>query len=234
MAVVLTEAQLTAFLPGLPGLPGWTAALNAAMDRFEINTPRRGAAFLAQIAHESGGFAHLVENLNYSAARLCAVWPNRFATPASAKPYERHPQALANYIYAKRLGNGDVASGDGWRFRGRGLIQLTGRGNYRSCGLAVALPLETEPDQLESPIPAALAAAQFWHSRGLNHLADDENDGNDDADFRRITKIINGGTAGLMSRRAYWARAKAALGLAPSTAVGKTTRAPADAHARRA
>ena len=234
MAVVLTEAQLAAFLPGLADLTGWTAALNAAMDRFEINTPRRGAAFLAQIAYESGECRRLVENLSYSAARLCAVWPNRFATQAAAKPYARNPQALANYIYAKRLGNGDVASGDGWRFRGRGLIQLTGRGNYRSCGLAVALPLETEPDQLESPVPAALAAAQFWQSRGLNHLADDQNDDHDDADFVRITKIINGGTTGLMSRRAYWARAKAALGLAPRTAVERTTRAPADTHTRRA
>ncbi|HUK36490.1 MAG TPA: glycoside hydrolase family 19 protein [Vicinamibacterales bacterium] len=218
MPDILTPAQLTTFLPGLADAASWTAALNAAMDRFEIDTPQRGAAFLAQIAHESGEFRRLVENLNYSAARLCAVWPSRFATPDAAKPYERNPEALANYVYAKRLGNGDVPSGDGWRFRGRGLIQLTGRGNYRSSGVAVALPFEAEPERLETADAAALAAAQFWQSRGLNHLADDSNDDNDDEDFVSITKIINGGTAGLTSRRTYWARAKAALGIIQAAA----------------
>ena len=211
MADVITEVQLTAFLPALQNAPTWTAALNAAMDRFEINTPARIAAFLAQTAHESGEFRRLVENLNYSAAGLCKTWPNRFANLDFAKPYDRNPELIANYVYAKRLGNGDTASGDGWRFRGRGLIQLTGRGNYRSCGLAVTLPLETEPQRLETPEAAALAAAQFWQSRGLNHLADDQSDDNDDEDFVAITKIINGGTAGLSARRTYWARAKAAL-----------------------
>src|SRR5580765_1450699 len=211
MAAVITEVQLTAFLPALQNAPTWTAALNAAMDRFEINTPARIAAFLAQTAHESGEFRRLVENLNYSAAGLCKTWPNRFANLDAAKPYDRNPELIANYVYAKRLGNGDTASGDGWRFRGRGLIQLTGRGNYRSCGLAVTLPLETEPELLETPDAAALSAAQFWNSRGLNHLADDQNDDNDDEDFVAITKIINGGTAGLTARRTYWARAKAAL-----------------------
>ena len=211
MADVITGAQLTAFLPALQDTPRWTAALNAAMDRFEINTPARISAFLAQTAHESGEFRRLVENLNYSASGLCKTWPGRFVSLDAAKPYERNPEVLANYVYAKRLGNGDVASGDGWRFRGRGLIQLTGRGNYRSCGLAVTLPLEAEPEQLETPEAAAIAAAQFWQSRGLNHLADDQNDDNDDEDFVAITKIINGGTAGLSARRIYWARAKAVL-----------------------
>ena len=95
MADILTEAQLTAFLPGLSGVTGWTGSLNAAMDRFEINTPQRGAAFLAQIAHESGEFKRLVENLNYSAPRLCVVWPGRFPSLDAAKPYENNPQALA-------------------------------------------------------------------------------------------------------------------------------------------
>lgn len=213
MPDVLTAAQLTVFLPALQDPAGWTTSLNAAMDRFDINTPRRIAAFLAQTAHESSEFRQLVENLNYSAAALCRTWPNRFATMDVATPYDRNPQRIANFVYASRLGNGDVASGDGWTFRGRGLIQITGRGNYRSCGLAVALPLETEPARLESMDAAALAAAQFWESRGLNHLADNHNDDSDDEDFVAITKIINGGTAGLSSRRAYWARAKAALGI---------------------
>jgi putative chitinase len=222
MADVVSQIELTSFLPSLPRAAEWTAALNAAMDRFEIDTPQRAAAFLAQIAHESGELQRLVENLNYSAARLCAVWPNRFATVDAARPYERSPERLANYVYAKRLGNGDEASGDGWRFRGRGLIQLTGRGNYRSCATAIALPVETEPERLEAPEAAALAAAQFWHSRGLNHLADDQNDDNDDQDFVAITKIINGGTAGLKSRQQYWTRAQAALGLAPRGTIAVT------------
>jgi putative chitinase len=213
MPDIITGAQLTAFLPAIQDPARWASALNAALDRFEINTPARVAAFLAQTAHESAEFRRLVENLNYSAAGLCKTWPNRFASLDFAKTYERNPEVLANYVYAKRLGNGDVASGDGWRFRGRGLIQLTGRGNYRSCGTAIALPLETEPEQLETPEAAALGAAQFWQSRGLNHLADDQNDDNDDEDFVAITKIINGGTAGLTSRRAYWMRARAALGI---------------------
>ena len=215
----LEAPQLALFLPNLTSADEWTAALNGAMERFEINTPQRAAAFLAQIAHESGEFQRLVENLSYTAARLCAVWPGRFPNVAAAQPYERNPEALANFVYAKRLGNGDTASGDGWRFRGRGLIQLTGRGNYRACGAAVALPLETEPERLEAPEAAALAAAQFWQSRGLNHLADDQNDDNDDADFVSITKAINGGTAGLTSRRQYWVRAQTALGLTPRGAV---------------
>src|SRR6266478_6124926 len=154
MADVVSRVQLAAFLPALRLADEWTAALNAAMDRFEINTPYRAAAFLAQVAHESGELQRLVENLSYTAARLCAVWPNRFATVDAAQPYERNPERLANYVYARRLGNGDVASGDGWKFRGRGLIQLTGRGNYRSCGTAVALPFESEPERLESPASA--------------------------------------------------------------------------------
>ena len=219
MADVLTAAQLTAFLPALQDGSQWIDALNAAMLRYEINTPARAAAFLAQTAHESGEFRRLVENLSYSAAGLCKTWPKRFSTLDIAKPYERKPELLANYVYAKRLGNGDVASGDGWRFRGRGLIQLTGRGNYRSCGAAIVLPLETEPERLETPEAAAMAAAQFWQSRGLNHLADDQNDDNDDEDFVAITRIINGGIAGLTARRTYWMRAKIALGITGSASL---------------
>jgi putative chitinase len=215
----ITPAQLTEFLPKLTRVDVWTSALNAAMERFEIVTPYRVSAFLAQVAHESGEFSRLTENLSYSSSRLCAVWPGRFPTVEAALPYERNPERLANYVYARRLGNGDVASGDGWRFRGRGLIQLTGRGNYRSCGIALALQLEVEPERLESPFVAALAAAQFWQSRGLNHLADDQNDDNDDEDFISITKIINGGTAGLKSRQQYWARARAALGVTAGGAI---------------
>src|SRR5437763_402186 len=106
MADIITATQLTTFLPRLKDVPRWTAALNASMDRFEINTPSRAAAFLAQTAHESAEFQRLVENLNYSAAGLCKTWSNRFATLEAAQPYERKPELLANFVYAKRLGNG--------------------------------------------------------------------------------------------------------------------------------
>jgi putative chitinase len=213
MPEVLSQIQLAAFLPRLPGQDAWTSALNGAMDRFEINTPARAAAFLAQVAHESTELKDLVENLSYSAKGLVATWPKRFLTLAAAQPYERQPELLANYVYAKRLGNGDTSSGDGWRYRGRGLLHVTGRGNYRACGAALSLPLEDQPELLATPVPAALAAAQFWQSHGCNQLADDRNDDNDDEDFISITKIVNGGTIGLKSRQQYWARALTAFGI---------------------
>jgi len=185
----------------------WVDALNLACPRFGIATVERLAAFLAQVAHESAEFQRLVENLNYAAARLIQIWPKRFPTLAAALPYEHRPEALASHVYAGRLGNGDEASGDGWRYRGRGLIQLTGRDNYREIGTALHLPLEVDPDQVAFPAVAALSAARFWTVHGLNALADL----NTEEAFDRISRRINGGEAGLASRRAYWLRAKAAL-----------------------
>jgi putative chitinase len=206
-----TEAQLVACLPRVPALAVWHAALTEAMERFQITTPARCAAFLAQVGHESNDCRTLVEDLSYSAGRLAAVWPKRFPTIASAEPYARQPEKLANLVYSRRLGNGDVASGDGWRFRGRGLLQVTGRSNYRAAGAALGIDLETHPEQLEEPLPAALAAANFFASRGCNELADADREDDDDEDFVRITMLINGGRIGLDDRRARWARAKAAL-----------------------
>jgi putative chitinase len=214
---LFSTQQFLSFLPLAPQPDVWVSAFQGArprsgpLERFGITTADRLAAFLAQVAHESAGFTRLEENLNYSAKRLTAVWPRRFPTLESAHPYEHQPERLANLVYARRLGNGDADSGDGWRYRGRGLIQLTGRGNYRLCGQALALPLEAEPDQLLQPQIAALAAAQFWHSRGLNELADDRSGDDDDEDFTRISILINGGREGLESRRSYWAKAKSAL-----------------------
>jgi putative chitinase len=207
----VSEEQLNRIMPQCPDVSLWSVSLNDAMDRFEINNPQRAAAFLAQIAHESGELGKLVENLNYSAKRLMEVWPKRFATLEKARLYERNPERLANYVYAKRLGNGDEQSGDGWRYRGRGVIQVTGRSNYRTIGDVLQLPLEAEPERLEEPEAASLSAAYFWKSRGLNELADDRNDDDDDEDFVTISVIINGGRSGLKGRRAYWAIAKSAL-----------------------
>jgi putative chitinase len=205
--MTLTEPQLRAFLPRLTGYTVWTAALNTACCRFEITTPERLAAFLAQTAHESAGYTRLVEDLNYSAPRLMAVWPRRFPTLESAQPFAHQPEKLANRVYANRLGNGPPESGDGWRFRGRGLIQLTGRLNYRGTGAVIQVPLEQEPERLELPNDAALSAAQWGRSRDLNLLADL----NTQKSFDAISRKINGGDGGLLDRRKYWARAKVAL-----------------------
>jgi len=213
MPITVTEEQLRSIMPrcGDPG--SWCDPLNQAMSRFDIDNPNRAAAFLAQVAHESGQLLHLTENLNYSAQGLLATFPKAFATLDEATAYERAPEKIANRVYANRLGNGAEASGDGWKFRGRGLIQVTGRTNYRDAGTALGLPLEQEPTMLEQQGPAALSAAWFWKSHQLNALADDETNDDDAADFVTITKKINGGTAGLAERQAFWVRAKTALGI---------------------
>lgn len=155
----ITSAELLRIMPKCADPDGWVDPLNQAMARFRIDTPARVAAFLAQIAQESGQLNKLVENLNYSAKRLMEVWPNRFPDMDKANRYANNPEKLANYVYASRLGNGNEASGDGWAYRGRGLIQITGRGNYRSVASALGLPLEAQPELLEQALPAALSAA---------------------------------------------------------------------------
>src|SRR5215469_9225252 len=196
--VELSADLLKEIGPGCPDPDAWVAPLNDAMARFEINTARRAAAFLAQLAQESAEFGKLEEDLDYRAQRLVAVWPKRFPTVAAAKPYEHAPEKLANHVYAGRLGNGDEASGDGWRFRGRGLIQITGRDNYRSAAAALGRPYEEQPELLAAPPDAGLTAAHFWKSRGLNELADD------DQNFSEITRRINGGLTGDEQRRRFW------------------------------
>lgn len=210
----LTAEQLQQIVPRCPDPQAWSQALNATMALHGIESADRIAAFIAQLAHESGGFRRLSENLTYtSAARICAVWPKRFADEDSARPFVRNPEALANRVYANRLGNGTAGSGDGWRYRGRGLLQITGRANYDEAGRALGLALLQEPDRLLEPVNAARSAAWFWQTRGLNALADDRSDDDDDGDFVSITKIINGGTTGLSERRRYWAQARRTLGL---------------------
>lgn len=184
----------------------WAPALTDAMARFEINTPARQAAFLAQVAHESGRFTVIEENLNYRADRLTAVFPRHFIQQ-EAQAYARQPARIANRVYSGRLGNGDEASGDGWRFRGRGLIQITGRDNYHACGDWLGVDLLADPDRLLDPALAALSAGWFWHFNGLNAPADR-------GDFARITLRINGGLNGQPDRPALWKQAQAALDIA--------------------
>lgn len=185
---------------------GWRHFLEEALREFAIDTPARAAAFLSQVGHESGGLTHLEENMNYSAEGLARTWPNRFAldakapakTPnAMAHALARNPQGLANVVYANRMGNGDPASGDGWRYRGRGLIGITGRENYRKCGQGLGTDLEAEPELLRAARWAARSAGWFWKTHNLNELADKR-------DVVAMTRRINGGTIGLPHRQALY------------------------------
>ncbi|HCR9777978.1 glycoside hydrolase family 19 [Pseudomonas aeruginosa] len=206
----ITEQQLLRIYPNAGPRAGvFVGALNRGMTRFGITSPVRAAAFLAQVGHESGQLTRLVENLNYSARGLAATWPSRYLGAdgqpnALAQRLARNPRAIANNAYASRNGNGDEASGDGWRYRGRGLLQITGRSNYRAAGAGLGQPLEAEPELLEQPEWAALSAAWWWSTHGLNDLADR-------GEFDAITRRINGGLNGQAERLALWECAKAVL-----------------------
>jgi putative chitinase len=166
------------------------------MEKFKIDTPLRMSHFLAQCAHESGNFKFMSENLNYSAKGLMGVFKKYFPTEAIAKQYERKPEKIANKVYASRMGNGDEASGEGGKFKGRGYIQLTGKQNYQAFFKSVGMPIDTDPNSVATIYPL-LSAAWFWNSRNLNAIADK---GATNQVVRDITKKVNGGTHGLEDR----------------------------------
>lgn len=202
----ITQQQLLQILPNAGDQAGvFVPVLNTAMNAYQIVTTQRVAAFLAQAGHESGQLRSVVENLNYDAQALVATWPNRF-TPALAAQVARQPEQIANIVYASRMDNGDASSGDGWNYRGRGLIQITGRSNYRQCSLGLFGDerLLLQPELLEQPQWAAESAAWFWEQQGLNALADADQ-------FNSITRKINGGLNGLEDRLQLWARARVVL-----------------------
>lgn len=183
----------------------WVEPMHNAMACFEISTPLRQAHFLAQVGEESDGFRVLVENMNFTTAeRLYKVYPKDFKDVEEARPYVGQPERIANRVYLGNNGNGDEASGDGWRFRGRGLIQITGRGNYSQCAKAVGVDFVKSPELLAEPHYACMASAWFWYSRGLNKFADAD-------DVKSVTLRVNGGFSGLEPRTRRLENAKKIL-----------------------
>jgi len=181
----------------------WEIPLNQVFVKYDLDTPKRQAAFIGQCAVESANFTRLQENLNYSAQRLTQVWPSRFPNISMAEPYANNPEKLANFVYAGRMGN--LQDGDGWKFHGRGLIQLTGRENYANCGSSIGVDIIDNPDLLLTPQYAVLSAGWYWNKKGLNALADSQ-------EYGAMTRRINGGTTGLDERIAKITKALKVLG----------------------
>lgn len=200
---LLTADDVRGIMPGAGFLADqYVDALNSAMTAHNIAKPAQRAAFLAQISVESGDLNDTEENLNYTAQRLMKVWPTRFPTLASAKPYANNPAALGNHIYGGRLGNRAEATGDGYRYRGRGLMQVTGRNNYRQLGF------EDRPEALALPVTAADTAASFWSNQNLNARTEKVLER---APFDQVSRAVNGGDNGLEQRWMAYQRAIAVL-----------------------
>jgi putative chitinase len=206
---MITSEQFAHLFPRNRDPQGWTDSMNGVFPTYEINTPQRIAAFLAQCGHESAGWTVFEENLNYSAEGLNKIFKKYFPTVESAQPYARKPELIANRVYSSRMGNGDEASGDGWKYRGRGPIQLTGKSNYTQYAKEMFEDWESlvnQPDWVtEDKDFALMSAIWFWNKNGLNALADKE-------DLLTMTKRINGGTIGLDDRIKHYKEAIALLG----------------------
>jgi putative chitinase len=201
----ITQEQLGACIGNNPYLDHWTEALNKILPDYGIDTPQRVAAFVAQAAHESGNFTALHENLNYRAVTLRKVFPKYFPTDEMAAQYAQKPEKIANRVYANRMGNGSEESGDGFRYCGRGLIQLTGQQNYQNFADSIETPIEQVPDFLQTFEGAVQSACWFWENNNLNQYADTD-------DILTMTKRINGGTIGLEDRKKHYEHAKHVFG----------------------
>lgn len=201
----LTPDQLRVVMPALPppAAAAWAPILTATAAEFGISTPLRLAAFLAQAAQESGQLRQLEESLNYSAAGLLATWPHRF-TPELAAKLARHPQAIAEHVYGGRGGNRPEGSGDGWRYRGRGIFGLTFLYNYQAAGHRLGVDLAGSPDLVAQPAMAARTAGDYWRALDIDAAADA-------GDIVRVTRAVNGGEEGLAERRAFYVRACSTL-----------------------
>ncbi len=193
----LTQDQLKQIIPKNQYVGYWYTALQQLLPQYEINTADRIAAFLAQCAHESGGFVFIKENLNYRWQSLRKTFPKYFPTDALAQQYEKRPEKIANRVYANRMGNGPEESGDGYKFCGRGLIQVTGRENYSWFAASLQISPEEASEYMETFEGAAQSACWFWESNNLNQWADKQ-------DILTLTKRINGGTIGLEDRKKHY------------------------------
>jgi putative chitinase len=202
---ILSKEQLSKLIPGNPYVDHWYDALSQALPDYDINTPQRIASFLAQCAHESGEFKFLKENLNYKAESLMRVWPRYFPNMEVANQYAHKQEAIANRAYANRMGNGPEESGDGSKFCGRGLIQLTGRANYQAFADSIETSIDDVPEYLATFEGAVQSACWFWESNNLNQFADS-------GDILTMTKRINGGTLGLEDRVKHYNKALQVLG----------------------
>jgi len=197
----MRASEIIGIMPHCP--QEWAEAMAVAMPTMNVDTVLRQAAFVAQIAHESSECTRVKENLNYSADALVKLFSKHFTAEEAVK-YQRNPEMIANHLYANRMGNGTEESGDGWKYRGRGPIQLTGKNNYAACGTSLQLPLVEQPDAVLEPETGILTALWFWKSHDLNRLADA-------GDMQAITKVINGGLLGYDERMKYYHRAMEVL-----------------------
>jgi putative chitinase len=188
-----------------PHIEHWHEAIDQLLPEYDINTPARVAAFVAQCAHESGSFVFIKENLNYKAVSLMKTFGKYFATQELAAQYANKPEKIANRVYANRMGNGDEASGDGYRFCGRGLIQLTGRDNYTFFAGSLGIPVEEASEYLATFEGAVQSACWFWETNNLNRFADV-------GDIKGLTRAINGGYIGLEDRVRHYEHALHVMG----------------------
>jgi putative chitinase len=224
-----TRDHLAALIPGNPKVDAWYAALMEVLPKYGVNTPRRVAHFISQCAHESNNFRSLEENLNYSADALTRVFPRYFgAGKRDANQYARQPEKIANYVYMDQFRTakmGNVNEGDGWRFRGRGLKQLTGRDNYTRFGKSVGMTAEQAAEYVATEKGAIESACWFWDTNKLNTIADTD-------DVVLMTRRINGGNIGLEDRQQRYNRALPLLeGRTPAPAAPAPAAAPAAAPA---
>jgi putative chitinase len=203
---ILSKEQLAQLIPGNPYVDYWHSAMERCLPDYDINTPQRVAAFMAQCGHESGNFKFLKENLKYRAASLTKVWPKYFPNMDIANQYAGNEEKIANRAYAGRMGNGPEESGDGWRFCGRGLIQLTGRNNYQNFADSIETDINDIPAYLATFEGAVQSACWFWETNKLNQWADK-------GDMLTLTKRINGGTLGLDDRIKHYQHALHVMGL---------------------
>jgi putative chitinase len=211
---MLTLKQFKEFAPHTKYAENWHDALfgkqtelggHSLLEDYDINTPKRIAYFMAQCHHESGGFVFVSENLNYKASGLVKVFPKYF-DESTARAYEKQPQKIANRVYANRMGNGDEASGEGFKYAGKGIIQLTGKDNYTRFAQSLEISVEDAAEYMKTFEGAAQSACWFWETNNLNKFADA-------GDLKTMTRVINGGYKGMEDRELQFARISKLLGM---------------------